>query len=308
MNKDTLNESVTKGTLYRYSFDRHDKANKICTVLKYISLTHSNLQMPELRGIFEQNFAANLLTEIILNSRWYKDSVTTENKLSFFSKDDYTYIFNKFLTLYDELSEYIKKVNVHLTIESFSSNYYGGYYGEIYDNANYNYNREESIVVSNIERPLDSKKEELLEHLINIDLWKSQLSPSLFTRICNGFFFFYKFRTKEKLKIKNSISYFFYLFFEYTKIIPGVIKELVKSSPDTEINKEMMSTVLGNLNYLYKLITEKSCREKLGIKDKDLEENSYIYGKLRVYIADEIAAIQNLSLPYKKVEDSNDPQ
>ena len=151
-NTDSVNESVTKGTLYRYGFDRHDKANKICTVLKYLSLTHPNLQMPELRGIFEQNFAANLLTEIILNSRWFKDSVTTGNELSFFSKDEYTYIFNKFLTLYDKLSEYIKKVNVHFTIESFSSNYYGSYYGEIYDNANYNYNREESILVSNIER------------------------------------------------------------------------------------------------------------------------------------------------------------
>lgn len=123
-----------------------------------------------------------------------------------------------------------------------------------------------------------------------------------------AFSFFYKFRTKEKLKIKNSKSYFFYLFFEYTKIIPGVIKELVKSSPDTEINKEMMSTVLGNLNYLYKLITEKSCREKLGIKDKVLEENSYIYGILRVYIADEIVAIQNLSLPFEEKEDNDDPQ
>lgn len=307
-NTHSLNESVTKETLYRYGFDKHDKANKICTVLKYISLTHPKLQMPELRGIFEQNFAANLLTEIILNSRWYKDSVTTGNELSFFSKDDYTYTFNKFLTLYDELSEYIKKVNVHLTIESFSSNYDGGYYGEIYDNANYKYNEEESIVVSNIERPFDSKKEELLEHLINIDLWKSQLFPSLFTGICNGFFFFYKFRTKEKLKIKTSKSYFFYSIFEYTKFIPKAIKELVKSSPDTEINKEMMSTVLRNLDYLYNLITEKSCREKLGIKDKDLEENPYIYGILRVYIVDEISAIQNLSLPYKKVEDTNDSQ
>lgn len=307
-NTNIISKSVQKGTLYRYGFDRHNTANKICTVLKYISLTHPQLQMPKLRGIFEQNFAANLLTEIILNSRWYKDSVTTGNELSFFSKDDYTYTFNKFLTLYDELSEYIKKVNVHLTIESFSSNYDGGYYGEIYDNANYKYNEEESIVVSNIERPFDSKKEELLEHLINIDLWKSQLFPSLFTGICNGFFFFYKFRTKEKLKIKTSKSYFFYSIFEYTKFIPKAIKELVKSSPDTEINKEMMSTVLRNLDYLYNLITEKSCREKLGIKDKDLEENPYIYGILRVYIVDEISAIQNLSLPYKKVEDTNDSQ
>lgn len=85
---------------------------------------------------------ANLLTEIILNSCWYKDSVTIKSELSFFSKDDYTYIFSKFLTLYDELSEYIKKANGNFTIESFSSNYDGGYYGEIYDNANY-----KSIVV-----------------------------------------------------------------------------------------------------------------------------------------------------------------
>ncbi len=136
-NTNIISESVQKGTLYRYGFDRHDKANKICAVLKYLSLTHPNLQMPELRGIFEQKFAANLLTEIILNSCWYKDSVTIKSELSFFSKDDYTYTFSKFLTLYDELSEYIKKANVHLTIESFSSNYDGGYYGEIYDNAQY---------------------------------------------------------------------------------------------------------------------------------------------------------------------------
>ena len=62
-NTDSLNESVTKGTLYRYGFDRHDKANKICTVFKYISLTHPQLQMPELRGIFlelkNKNFQAN---------------------------------------------------------------------------------------------------------------------------------------------------------------------------------------------------------------------------------------------------------
>lgn len=311
-NTDSVNESVTKGTLYRYGFDRHDKANKICTVLKYLSLTHPNLQMPELRGIFEQNFAANLLTEIILNSRWYKDSVTTENELSFFSKDDYTYIFNKFLTLYDELSEYIKKVNVHLTIESFSSNYYGGYYSEIYDNANYNYNREESILVSNIERPLESKKGELVVHLINI----SQLSSSLFNRlyplkkikfnrsIGNDLFFF----KKEKIRFDSSESSLFYLVFEYTKYIPELIQELVNSSPDTKIDTEVMSIVLESLNHLYKLFTEEFCREELAIKIKEIKNNSYMYRILPAYIIDEIAAIQNLSLPYKKVEDTNDSQ
>lgn len=315
-NTDSLNESVTKGTLYRYGFDRHDKANKICTVLKYISLTHPNLQMPELRGIFEQNFAANLLTEIILNSRWYKDSVTTVYELSFFSKDDYTYIFNKFLTLYDVLSEYIKKVNVHLTIESFSSNYYGGYYGEIYDNANYKYNGEESIVVSNIERPLESKKRELVVHLINIEFCKSQLSSSLFNRlyplkkikfnrsIGNDLLFF----KKEKIRFDSSKSSLFYLVFEYTKYIPELIQGLVNSSPDTKIDTDMMSIVLESLNHLYKLFTEEFCREELGIKIIELKNNSYIYRILPTYIVDEIAAIQNLSLPYKKVEDTNESQ
>ena len=315
-NTESQNESVTKGTLYRYGFDRHDKANKICTVLKYISLTHSQLQMPELRGIFEQNFAASLLTEIILNSRWYKDSVTTENELSFFSKDDYTYIFNKFLTLYDELSEYIKKVNVHLTIESFSSNYYGGYYGEIYDNANYNYNGEKNIVVSNIERPLESKKRELVVHLINIEFCKSQLSSSLFNRlyplkkikfnrsIGNDLFFF----KKEKIRFDSSKSSLFYLVFEYTKYIPELIQGLVNSSPDTKINTDKMSIVLESLNHLYKLFTEEFCREELVIKIKELKNNSYTYRVLPALIVDEIAAIQSLSLPYKKVEDNDDSQ
>lgn len=319
-NTDSLNESVQKGTLCRYGFDRHNTANKICTVLKYLSLTHPNLQMPELRGIFEQNFAANLLTEIILNSRWYKDSVTTEIELSFFSKDDYTYTFNKFLTLYDELSEYIKKVNVHLTIENFSSNYYGGYYGEIYDNANYTYNGEKSIVVSNIERPLESKKGELVVHLINIEFCKSQLSSSLFNRlyplkkikfnrsIGNDLFFFKKFVTKEKIRFDSSESSLFYLVFEYTKYIPELIQGLVNSSPDTKIDTEVMSIVLESLNHLYKLFTEEFCREELAIKIKELKNNSYMYRILPAYIVDEIAAIQNLSLPYKKVEDTNDSQ
>lgn len=315
-NTGSQNESVTKGTLYRYGFDRHDKANKICTVLKYLSLTHPYLQMPELRGIFEQNFAASLLTEIILNSRWYKDSVTTENELSFFSKDDYTYTFNKFLTLYDELSEYIKKVNVHLSIESFSSNYYGGYYGEIYDNANYNYNGEESIVVSNIERSLESKKRELVVHLINIEFYKSQLSSSLFNRlyplkkikfnrsIGNDLFFF----KKEKIRFHSSESSLFYLVFEYTKYIPQLIQGLVNSSPDTKIDTEVMSIVLESLNHLYKLFTEEFCREELVIKIKELKNNLYTYRVLPAYIVDEIAAIQNLSLSYKKVEDTNESQ
>lgn len=315
-NTDSLNESVTKETLYRYGFDRHDKANKICTVLKYISLTHPQLQMPELRGIFEQNFAASLLTEIILNSRWYKDSVTIGNELSFFSKDDYTYTFNKFLTLYDKLSEYIKKVNVHLTIESFSSNYDGGYYGEIYDNANYTYNGEKSIVVSNIERPLESKKRELVVHLINIESCKSQLSSSLFNRlyplkkikfnrsIGNDLLFF----KKEKIRFDSSESSLFYLVFEYTKHIPELIQGLVNSSPDTKIDTEVMSIVLESLNHLYKLFTEEFCREELVIKIKELKNNSYTYRMLPAIIVDEIAAIQNLSLPYKKVEDTNDSQ
>lgn len=303
MNKDTLNESVTKGTLYRYGFDRHDKANKICTVLKYLSLTHPNLQMPELKGIFEQNFAANLLTEIILNSRWYKDSVTIGNELSFFSKDDYTYIFNKFLTLYDELSEYIKKVNVHLTIESFSSNYDGGYYGEIYDNANYTYNGEKSIVVSNIERPPESIKRELVVHLINIEFCKSQLLSSLFNRlyplkkiklnrnIGNDLFFF----KKEKIRFDSSESSLCYLVFEYTKYIPELIQGLVNSSSDTKIDTDVMSIVLESLNHLYKLFTEEFCREELVIKIKELKNNSYTYRVLPALIVDEIAAIQNLS-------------
>lgn len=258
-NTDSVNESVTKGTLYRYGFDRHDKANKICTVLKYLSLTHPNLQMPELRGIFEQNFAANLLTEIILNSRCY---------------------------------------------------------GEIYDNANYNYNREESILVSNIERPLESKKGELVVHLINIEFCKSQLSSSLFNRlyplkkikfnrsIGNDLFFF----KKEKIRFDSSESSLFYLVFEYTKYIPELIQELVNSSPDTKIDTEVMSIVLESLNHLYKLFTEEFCREELAIKIKEIKNNSYMYRILPAYIIDEIAAIQNLSLPYKKVEDTNDSQ
>ena len=223
-------------------------------------------------------------------------------------------------TLYDELSEYIKKVNVHLSIESFSSNYHGSYYGEIYDNANYNYNGEKSIVVSNIERPLESKKGELVVHLINIEFCKSQLSSSLFNRlyplkkikfnrsIGNDLFFFKKFVTKEKIRFDSSESSLFCLVFEYTKYIPELIQGLVNSSPDTKIDTEVMSIVLESLNYLYKLFTEEFCREELVIKIKELKNNSYMYRILPAYIVDEIAAIQNLSLPYKKVEDSNDSQ
>lgn len=41
---------------------------------------------------------------------------------------------------------------------------------------------------------------------------------------------------------------------------------------------------------------------------KKLKNNFYTCRLLPAVIVDEIAAIQNLSLPYKKVEDSNDSQ
>ena len=90
------------------------------------------------------------------------------------------------------------------------------------------------------------------------------------------------------------------------KSFPASITSLY--SPDTKIDTEVMSIVLESLNYLYKLFTEEFCREELVIKIKELKNNSYMYRILPAYIVDEIAAIQNLSLPYKKVEDSNDSQ
>lgn len=157
-------------------------------------------------------------------------------------------------------------------------------------------------------------------HLINIEFCKSQLSSSLFNRlyplkkikfnrsIGNDLFFFKKFVTKEKIRFDSSESSLFCLVFEYTKYIPELIQGLVNSSPDTKIDTEVMSIVLESLNYLYKLFTEEFCREELVIKIKELKNNSYMYRILPAYIVDEIAAIQNLSLPYKKVEDSNDSQ
>lgn len=153
-------------------------------------------------------------------------------------------------------------------------------------------------------------------HLINIEFCKSQLSSSLFNRlyplkkikfnrsIGNDLFFF----KKEKIRFDSSKSSLFYLVFEYTKYIPELIQGLVNSSPDTKINTDKMSIVLESLNHLYKLFTEEFCREELVIKIKELKNNSYTYRVLPALIVDEIAAIQSLSLPYKKVEDNDDSQ
>lgn len=245
--------------------------NKICTVLKYMSL-----ESPLARaGFLKDNYfscenAFNLLNTLITQTEW----ITRENenrekgllegdlmcKLSLDDCELLTYIIKN----YDEevFAKEIQKCNSR-TIHNFESNYQGGYFGEIYDRINI------KCCGTEWKNKNEKNKNELeilnfiLKRCIFIERHKSYFVRNLFV-VCRyelldiSKMSFIKRRRylKKHLFISLNEQKFLFYFFDYLHNIPEYIDKLLNLINKKNEDKSFFVTFESELTELYGLLRQ----------------------------------------------------
>ena len=111
-------------------FDR-DRINKVCLMLKYMSLKAPFERIECLRNSVSQKIAAEILLTILMDSVWMteKDGNKKTPFVRGFTKCKFDYDWNQ---LFNDLTEAFSVLKKKEKISLYESNYTGGYYGEVY--------------------------------------------------------------------------------------------------------------------------------------------------------------------------------
>lgn len=111
-------------------FDR-DRINKVCLMLKYMSLTVPLERIDSLKNSVSCKTAGEILHTILMDSVWMtKEDGNKETPfVSGFIKCKFDYDWNQ---LFNELTEAFSVLKKKEEISLYESNYTGGYYGEVY--------------------------------------------------------------------------------------------------------------------------------------------------------------------------------
>ena len=111
-------------------FDR-DRINKVCLMLKYMSLKPPFERIECLRNSVSQKIAAEILLTILMDSAWMteKDGNKETPFVRGFTKCKFDYDWNQ---LFNDLTEAFSVLKKKEEISLYESNYTGGYYGEVY--------------------------------------------------------------------------------------------------------------------------------------------------------------------------------
>lgn len=252
--------------------------NKICTVLKYMSL------IPPLgrEGFLKDNYfscenAFNLLNTLLTQTEWVKN---TDIDKGLFEGDF-------MCKLPDEYCELISYINRHYNEEefkdaiklnsrelhNFESNYRGGYYGEIYDTIN---NRPGELINNNFNlKPFNQINyilDELIPYCLRIESYKSYFARNIFNRNINIKHFsilYHLFVDKNKNKFNHSERQFLFLIFDSLHNLPEVIETSYKLLNNEKTNKYCIKLFEKELNEFIKLINNKAYRLDAGIKDNN---------------------------------------
>ena len=111
-------------------FDR-DRINKVCLMLKYMSLTVPLERIDSLKNSVSCKTAGEILHTILMDSVWMteKDGNKETPFIRGFIKCKFDYDWNQ---LFNELTEAFSVLKEKEKISLYESNYTGGYYGEVY--------------------------------------------------------------------------------------------------------------------------------------------------------------------------------
>ena len=130
-------------------FDRY-RINTVCTMLKYMFLTQPLQRIDILKNSVKCNVAGTILNTILMNSEWMLKNDGNKNNpfVSGLIKCKFNHDWNK---MFDVLCIAYSVLNEKGNISLYSSNYTGGYYGEVYQicsNKDYTKKRKISWVFS----------------------------------------------------------------------------------------------------------------------------------------------------------------
>lgn len=116
---------------YTIFFYERSRIQKICTMLKYMSLTTPLERIDRLKNSVESKTASKILYTILMDSEWMSRKDENKNTPFFPSciKCEFDYNWNH---LFDVLCAAYSELKEKKEFSLYTSNYTGGYYGEVY--------------------------------------------------------------------------------------------------------------------------------------------------------------------------------
>ena len=236
-----------------------ERINKICTVLKYLSLIPSLERIDVFKNTISTDVAFKLLNIILSDTEWI-----TEKDIDFLGRlkcripEDYQNLLDYILNNYGEFEKKFKdKTDRKYSLTAFQSNYEGGYYGEIYDRANLrkclnteNENKPELEEYSHVKFLLG----EIKTLSIEIERYKAYFCRNLFGGGRNkNLNLFTRFLPKS-LKFNRDEEKYLFLLFDSLHNIPEYIQKINLILEGKAAGKPYFELFITNINFFYKLI------------------------------------------------------
>lgn len=250
-----MNKEINK----EYYYMDRERINRICTVLKYLSLIPSLERIDVFKNTISTDVAFKLLNIILSDTEWI-----TEKDNDFLGmlkcriREDYQNLLDYILNNYGEFEKKFKdKTDRKFSLTAFQSNYEGGYYGEIYDRANLrkslnteNENKPELEEYSHVKFLLG----ELKTLCIEIERYKANFCRNLFGGSRNkNLNLFTRFLTKS-LKFNRDEEKYLWLLFDSLHNIPEYIQKIDLILEGKAADKPYFELFITEINFFHKLI------------------------------------------------------
>ncbi len=251
-----MNKEINK----EYYYMDRERINRICTVLKYLSLIPSLDRIDVFKNTISTDVAFKLLNIILSDTEWI-----TEKDNDFLGRlkcripEDYQNLLDYILNNYGEFEKEFKdKTDPKFSLTAFQSNYEGGYYGEIYDRANLrkslnteNENKPELEEYSHIKFLLG----ELKTLSIEIERYKAYFCRNLFGGGRNkNLNLFTRIFLPGSLKFDLDEEKYLWLLFDSLHNIPEYIQKIDLILDGKAADKPYFELFITEINCFYKLI------------------------------------------------------
>lgn len=251
-----MNKEINK----EYYYMGRERINRICTVLKYLSLIPSLERIDVFKNTISTDVAFKLLNIILSDTEWI-----TEKDIDFLGRlkcripEDYQNLLDYILNNYGEFEKKFKdKTDRKYSLTAFQSNYEGGYYGEIYDRANLrkclnteNENKPELEEYSHVKFLFG----ELKTLCIEIERYNAYFCRNLFGGGRNkNLNLFTRIFLPGSLKIDRDEEKYLWLLFDSLHNIPEYIQKIELILEGKTADKPYFELFITEINFLYKLI------------------------------------------------------
>ena len=251
-----MNKEINK----EYYYMDRERINRICTILKYLSLIPSLDRIDVFKNTISTDVAFKLLNIILSDTEWITENDNDSlGRLKCRIPEDYQNLLDYILDNYGEFEKEFKdKTDRKFSLTAFQSNYEGGYYGEIYDRANLrkslnteNQNKPELEEYSHVKFLLG----ELKTLCIEIERYKAYFCRNLFGGGRNkNLNLFTRIFLPGSLKFDRDEEKYLWLLFDRLHNIPEYLQKIDLILEGKAADKPYFELFLSEINFFYKLI------------------------------------------------------